>query len=226
MRDTAAAQSVLFKDALPNVESALTDEKVLLTDLSTATAYTLASVYLKCPLLAGQVQVAIKETPLPVSGVQMLLGNDLAGELVVPTLKVSDTPLPASSVDNPLYPSCAVTRSQSKLKTPSSTQALETSLECLNRKSITKEELVRAQQDDPTSSKIRNSAVETKDLTTLPCFYYQGDVLLRAYRLPQMKHLDSWAEYHQIVVPHSVRSSLISLAHDGLSGHLGITKTY
>ena len=127
MRDTAAAQSVLFKDALPNVESALTGEKVLLTDLSTATAYPLPSVYLKCPLLARQVQVAIKKTPLPVSGVQMLLGNDLAGELVVPILKVSDIPLPASSVDNPLYPSCAVTRSQSKLKTPSSTKALETS---------------------------------------------------------------------------------------------------
>ena len=57
-------------------------------------------------------------------------------------------------------------------------------------------------------------------------FLLQGDVLLRAYRPPQMKHLDSWAEYHQTVVPHSVRPSLISLAYDGLSGHLGITKTY
>ena len=100
----------------------------------------------------------------------MLLCNDLAGKLVVPTLKVSDTPLPASSEDDPLYPSCAVTRSRSKLKTPSSTKTLETSLECLNKKSITKKELVRAQQEDPTLSKIRNSVVETKDLTTLPCF--------------------------------------------------------
>ena len=71
LRDTAAAQSVLFKDALPNVDSSLTGEKVLLTDLSTATAYPLASVYLKCSLLVGKVQVAIKETPLPVPGVNV-----------------------------------------------------------------------------------------------------------------------------------------------------------
>ena len=198
MRDTAAVQSALFKDALPNVDSALTGEKVFLTDLSTPTAYPLASVYLKCPLLVRHVLVAIKETPLPVPGIQMLLDNDLAGELVVPSLKVSDTLLSTSSEDNPLYPSCAVTCYQNKLKTPSSTKALATSLECLNRKSITKEELVRAQQEDPTLSKIRNSAVETKDLTTLLCFYYQDDVLSRLYRPPHMKHLNSWAEYHHM----------------------------
>ena len=68
----------------------------------------------------------------------MLLGNDLAGELVVPTLHVSDTPLPVTSTANPLYPACAVTRSQSKLKTPVASKAPETLLESLSSRSTTK----------------------------------------------------------------------------------------
>ena len=98
---------------MPDIKTVLTGEKALLTDLSQDQPYPLARVYLKCPLLAGKVEVAVREKPLPVPGVHMLLGNDLAGELVVPTLRVSDTPLPADSTVNPLYPACAVTRSQS-----------------------------------------------------------------------------------------------------------------
>ncbi|MPC16055.1 hypothetical protein E2C01_008866 [Portunus trituberculatus] len=128
----------------------------------------------------------------------MLLGNDLAGELVVLTLRVSDTPLPANSTANPLYPACAVTHSQSKLQTPVASKALGTSLESLNSRCITKDELVKAQQEDDSLIKIRNSAVEIKDRNTLPCFYYNEDVLMRAYRSPEFRDLDSWAEFHQI----------------------------
>ena len=146
LRDTAAAQTVLIQDALPDIKTVFTGGKALLTDLSQEQPYPLASVYLKCPWLEGKVEVAVKEKPLPVPGVHMLLGNDLAGELVVPTLRVSDKPLPADTTINPLYPACAVTRSQSRLKTPVANRALETSLESLNSRSITKEELVKAQQ--------------------------------------------------------------------------------
>ena len=51
-------------------------------------------------------------------GVQMLLGNDLAGSLVVPNLTVVESPLDESptkalDVTTPhLFPSCAVTRFQ------------------------------------------------------------------------------------------------------------------
>ena len=91
---------------------------------------------------------------------------------------------------------------------------------------ISKDNLIKAQEQDPSLSKIRHVALERKDLTKLPCFYYHEDVLMRAYRPPELKHLDTWSEVHQVVIPTSVRSALIELAHDGLSGHLGIQKTY
>lgn len=61
----------------------------------------------------------------------MILGNDLAGQLVGPLI-VQDTPLlPARPVEEPssLYPLSAITRSQSKLKTLSLAQSLNVSLE-------------------------------------------------------------------------------------------------
>ena len=60
-------------------------------------------------------------------------------------------------------------------------------------------------------------------MSKLPCFYYQEGVLMRAYR-PELKQLDTWSETHQVVIPLSVRPAIIELAHDGLSGHLGIQK--
>ena len=226
LRDTAAAQTILVKNALPEVTTVFTGEKAVLTDLSQNQPYPLAKVYLKCPLKVGKVEVAVREQPLPVPGVQMLLGNDLAGELVVPTLRVSDTPLPVNTSDLTVYPACAVTRSQSRLKTPAANRALETSLENLRSHNLSKTELIKAQQEDDSLCKIRNSAADTKTFNTLPCFYYNEEVLMRAYRPPEFRDIDSWAEVHQIVVPKAERFSLISLAHDGLAGHLGINKTY
>lgn len=48
----------------------------------------------------------------------MLMGNDIAGGLVLPSLEVLDNPLhqttPGSSSDPGLYPACVVTRSQAR----------------------------------------------------------------------------------------------------------------
>lgn len=47
---------------------------------------------------------------------------------------------------------------------------------------------------------------------------------MRAYRPPELVPLDIWSET-QVVIPSSVRPGIIELAHDGLSGHLGVQKT-
>ena len=57
---------------------------------------------------------------LPVDGVSFLLGNDIAGSLVVPDPVVTNEPLsvsPTAEVEKlypDLFPSCAVTRSQAR----------------------------------------------------------------------------------------------------------------
>ena len=49
---------------------------------------------------------------------------------------------------------------------------------------------------------------------------------MRFYRPPHLKILDTWGEKHQIVMPESARMSLLEIAHEGVSRHLGIHKTY
>ncbi|KAK4316239.1 hypothetical protein Pmani_012591 [Petrolisthes manimaculis] len=123
LRDTGAAQSILVHDAVLNLSRKLTGEHVLLSDLSTSqVSHPLAQVYLECPFFNADVKVAVKYGVLPVKGVQLLLGNDLAGALIVPNVTTIDEPLPEVLVEAPdLYPTCAVTRAQTKLaeSTPS-----------------------------------------------------------------------------------------------------------
>ena len=59
-----------------------------------------------------------------------------------------------------------------------------------------------------------------------PSFYYDNGLLMRFYRPPKCSSLDSWSEKRQIVVPISVRNSILEVAHDGPGGHLGMYKTY
>ncbi|KAK4328633.1 hypothetical protein Pmani_000942 [Petrolisthes manimaculis] len=123
LRDTGAAQSILVHDAVPNLSQKLTGEQVLLSDLSTSqVSHPLAEVYLECPFFNADVKVAVKYGVLPVKGVQLLLGNDLAGTLVVPNVTKVDEPLPEVLVKPPdVCPTSAVTRAQAKLveSTPS-----------------------------------------------------------------------------------------------------------
>lgn len=49
---------------------------------------------------------------------------------------------------------------------------------------------------------------------------------MRFYRPPKLTDEDTWAEVHQVVVPGKIRRSLMEVAHDGYSGHMGIKKTY
>ena len=89
LRDTGAAQSIMHANFLPNVSTAFTGNKVVLNDLSSHTIYPLARLFLRSQVITSSVEIAVKSDPLPVACVN-LLGNDLAGELVVPNLKVVD----------------------------------------------------------------------------------------------------------------------------------------
>ncbi|XP_064083906.1 uncharacterized protein LOC135199681 [Macrobrachium nipponense] len=86
-------------------------EKVVVRDLTGISSIPLASVYLDCPLVKGKVELGVIDTELPVKGVSLLLGNDLAGKLIVPNLIVTDTPM-EDKVDLEQAPTHIVTRSQ------------------------------------------------------------------------------------------------------------------
>lgn len=48
---------------------------------------------------------------------------------------------------------------------------------------------------------------------------------MRKFRPPEVDAEEVWHEVHQIVVPLVYRSTILSLAHDHMGGHLGVKKT-
>ena len=89
-------------------------------------------VFLTSDLVSGFVTVGVRSS-LPIDGVHFLLGNDLAGEKVIPSPVVTDKPKIQGAIDPilveipDLYPSCAVTRAmtqKAKLSKPPITNSV------------------------------------------------------------------------------------------------------
>ena len=89
-----------------------------------------------------------------------------------------------------------------------------------------KERLTEAQNTDPSLAKYHHQAVKKEQIVKSPSFYYHDDVLIRFYRPPHLTVHDTWAERYQVVVPMTVRKSILEIAREGFGGHLGINKTH
>ncbi|XP_064093832.1 uncharacterized protein LOC135206342 [Macrobrachium nipponense] len=166
-----------------------------------------------------RVSVGVVDNDFPVEGVSFLLGNDLAGNLVVPNLVVTDHPSEGNDFSNDV--ACVITRSQ-KSKDLECSEVIENAVENI----MSKAELIKAQKQDDTLSNFHSQAVSKCEIDKSPSFYYESGVLMRFYRPAKLSKLDTWGEKHQIVLPSSVRKLVLEVAHDGNGGHLGIHKTY
>ena len=91
------------------------------------------TIYLKSDLVSGAVVVGLCPT-LPIEGVSLILGNDLAGEKVIPDLQVvterevmkkADGDTEATSY---IFPSCAVTRAMAREMKKTESEDLLTNL--------------------------------------------------------------------------------------------------
>ncbi|XP_076057166.1 uncharacterized protein LOC143034680 [Oratosquilla oratoria] len=232
VRDTAAAQTVILKSSVPGIDSNYTGESVYLHDFNSQFPLRLARVHLSCGIVQGPVTVAVSEQPsLPIRDCSLLLGNDIAGGLVQTPAPIilSDTPLTHNPTDElereqpNLFPSCAVTRSQKLKDTPTHSPLPPPSA---IPQIFTEQSLLEAQQNDTTLTPLHSKVVPKEDILHPPSFYYHDNILMRLYRPPQLSDDDTWAECHQIVLPTSLRTPIMEVAHQGLSGHLGIRKTY
>lgn len=105
LRETGGSQTVIFSGVLPflSAESTCGFNSVLLP---------VHRVYVKSELATGFFPLSVC-TALPVDGVAMLMGNDIAGGFLLPNPEVLDNHLnqtiPDSSVNSGLYPACMVT---------------------------------------------------------------------------------------------------------------------
>jgi hypothetical protein len=94
LRDTGSAQSILLEGKLPVSNATYTGTKVLLGGIGTRSGHhpsaPLHKVYLSSGHVSGPVTVGVQPS-LPVDGIDLILGNDLAGDKVMVNRLVAAT---------------------------------------------------------------------------------------------------------------------------------------
>ncbi|KAJ8023244.1 hypothetical protein HOLleu_35604 [Holothuria leucospilota] len=120
LRDTGATQSLLLDGALPLSDSTFTGANVLIQGAECGfISVPLHKINLKSDLVSESVIVGVRPT-LPVKGISLLLGNDLAGGKVVANAILTDKPCDYNNTERlekefpNLFPACAVTRAMSQ----------------------------------------------------------------------------------------------------------------
>lgn len=245
LRDTGASQYILLEEALPVVEDSSLGTSVLLHGLEEGFVNApLHKVYLKCDLFTGFVVVASRPN-LPVKGVSLLLGNDIAGGKVTADPKMSEEPKVQEDTQSledqypSLFPACVVTRGmKNKCKDDEidledtfmghievTSKKLETSEENQGRQfensgdlkqAFNKEQLIHEQKMDPEISLIMEEALSESETGIMPvCFFIKSGVLMRKWRPIDVPADEEWNVFHQIVVPSIYRREILSVAHEG-----------
>ena len=250
LRDTGATQSLLVDGVLPLPDSTATGTVQIQGIELRVVEAPLHVIYLTSDLVNGAMTVGIRPT-LPVKGISLILGNDLAGSKVIPDLQVMNDPDPQQVVgeSDRVFPACAVTRAAARraraeqdqddqrvsaaranIESNSISGGVNTSEEQLTDKylSMTREQLIKEQEADTELGCLIERAMDEEEAARYGnCFYIKSGVLMRKWRPPDVPALDEWRVVHQIVLPHCCRHGVTSMAHDPpLGGHLGINKTY
>ena len=256
LRDTGASQSLLLANTLPIAENSAsaTGTSVLIKgiDSSSYSPVPLHKVYLSSSLVSGPVVLGIRSS-LPFDGVQLLLGNDLAGSKVIADPVVTNKPSVNDHElceESPnLYPACAVTRAMSSREKAQSkivddVESVSLADTCVGQmfsgikegplnlmtggKNVSKSQLINEQHGDPEIDCLFQRAVDEVDCAEEPvCYFVRNGILMRKWRPLTAPANEEWKVHYQIVVPSLYRTEILSMAHDTpLSGHLGINKTY
>jgi len=113
LRDTAASKTLLLEGVLPLSKQSSVSAGVLIQGVDSVIKAPLHKVHIQSDLVTGPVVVGVRPS-LPVEGIAMLLGNDLAGEKVTPDPILSENPCVEEDCDTIVYPACAVTRAMRK----------------------------------------------------------------------------------------------------------------
>ena len=123
LRDTDASQSLILAEAISLSEKSHSGKSVLIQGVECGlVTVPLHQVNLKSDLVSGTVTVGARPS-LPIEGVHLILGNDLAGDKVVVNPVMTEKPEVTTTIDPiedeipDLYPSCAVTRAMAQKAT-------------------------------------------------------------------------------------------------------------
>ncbi|XP_068215111.1 uncharacterized protein [Palaemon carinicauda] len=226
LRDTGSSQTIVSGKLKPLTQP--TNKYVTITDLCSKLVLPLVNMHIDCPYFTGRTEVALLDRELPCEKADILLGNDLAEGTVLPNLIISQ---PGCVIENEqnqqeVLPCQATTRSaatKAAIGVPTDDDTLNSLPDLVG---LHHDEFVNLQRSDDSLKGCFNKVENPSDKShKLPLFYLENNILMRHYRSPTLTEKDSWRDCHQLVVPGSLRSSIMKLAHSAES-HLGITKTY
>ena len=92
LRDTGATQSLMLDSVLPLTENSFTGANVLISGAEMGVLEVpLHEVNIKSSLISGNIVIGMRPS-LPVEGISLILGNDLAGEKVMVDPRVVEKP--------------------------------------------------------------------------------------------------------------------------------------
>ncbi|XP_041461225.1 uncharacterized protein LOC121412478 [Lytechinus variegatus] len=249
LRDTGSVQTLLIADE-SSLESCFTGMRTLIQDVNEGfKSVPLYDVELCSGLVSGRVTVGIVSR-LPMKGITMLLGNDLAGGKVQPSTVLSDVPVVDSKTEAlktaipGIFPSCAVTRAQAmagrderEVEHGGDIDLGDTVFRDLSESMNSQSGDDRTIFSQPALIAAQQSAADLKGLYRVAltageaekvsqCYYIKSGVLMRKWCPPGRPADEDWVAVDQVVVPPQYRAEILRLAHDiPLAGHLGVRKT-
>ncbi|PIK61891.1 hypothetical protein BSL78_01222 [Apostichopus japonicus] len=110
VRDTCCSQSLILEETLPFGEQSSTGTCALFRWINIEISVPSHRVNLECGLVSGQVLVGVM-SELPIKGVSMMLGNDPAGDKVLPNPIVTNTPFNVGShEEDKIFPACVMSK--------------------------------------------------------------------------------------------------------------------
>ena len=122
LRDTGASQSLMLDSVLPLTENSFTGANVLISGVEMGVLEVpLHEVNIKSSLINGNIVIGMRPS-LPVEGISLILGNDLAGEKVMVDPRVVDKPRDDERTERlaekfpGIFPASVVTRSRKAKK--------------------------------------------------------------------------------------------------------------
>ncbi|XP_076036846.1 uncharacterized protein LOC143022507 [Oratosquilla oratoria] len=192
----------------------------------------ICQVYLRSDIRTGYAQVGVVDK-LPVEGVSLLIGNDLAGGTMLPNVIVSSCPSAENNTsqleaDIPgIFPACAVTRSMSRRVEAEISEHNEdahvgviTPQPSENTEDVpTQPDLADLNLEDPElASCFRRAISEEEAKSESNCYYLSSDILMRKFRPTDSPANYPWSVRHQIMVPSPLRKEILGIAHDGVAG--------
>ncbi len=241
LRDTGSSESFILDSKLTFSSESSTGNSVLIQGIGLEIfSAPLHRIQLESELVNGEVEIALRPS-LPVEGVDLILGNNLAGNRVwravvppvVKTIPTLSAEADVSAQDFPdVFVSCAVTRAMSAKKNviQDKEELEEMSFDPLVNfsllpSSISRDELIVAQGKDAGLTTLFAAVQPNDDIESAVSGYFMKDgVLVRKWTPCSDRALGE--PIFQIVIPDGLRDLVLKTAHGDVAGHLGVKKTY